>query len=254
MGSRVLGWIRPHFPEASDGILTSAGICEGFAGPALARACWYSPGSPGSWQGRWPWAASSTPSCVPTHDRQVAELAAERLQLDTDPDAELDELTGLYVSRGLSADLARQVAIELTAHDALAAHAEAEYGITSASRAAPLRDALAVSAAFAAGAVLPWLAIVLIPGPSRVSVTFVIVLAALALTGWVSARISQVHPTGSDDPHGEHRRPGDADHLSRRTPFLPVARALLHEQPCHAHRPERGDSSPVGERPHPFGI
>jgi vacuolar iron transporter family protein len=127
-------------------------------------------------------------------DRQAAELAAERLQLDADPDAELDELAELYVSRGLSADLARQVAIELTAHDALAAHAEAEYGITLASRAAPLRDALAVSASFAAGAVLPWLAIVLIPGPSRATVTFVIVLAALALTGWVAARISHVHP------------------------------------------------------------
>jgi VIT1/CCC1 family predicted Fe2+/Mn2+ transporter len=117
------------------------------------------------------------------------------VQLDTAPDAELDELTGLYASRGLSAGLARQVAIELTAHDALAAHAEAEYGITSASLAAPLRDALAVSVAFAFGAALPWLAIVLIPGPSRAPVTFVIVLAALALTGWVSARISHVRPT-----------------------------------------------------------
>ena len=82
----------------------------------------------------------------------------------------------------------------LRAHDALAAHAEAEYGITAASRAAPVRDTLAVSVAFAAGAVLPWLAIVLIPGPSRAPVTFAIVLAALALTGWVSARISRVHP------------------------------------------------------------
>jgi VIT1/CCC1 family predicted Fe2+/Mn2+ transporter len=127
-------------------------------------------------------------------DRQAAQLAAERVQLETAPDAELDELTGLYVSRGLSPDLARQVAVQLTAHDALAAHAEAEHGITSASRAAPLRDALAVSAAFAAGAVLPWLAIVVLPGPSRALVTFVIVLAALALTGWVSARISEVAP------------------------------------------------------------
>jgi VIT1/CCC1 family predicted Fe2+/Mn2+ transporter len=90
--------------------------------------------------------------------------------------------------------LARQVAIELTAHDALAAHAEAEYGLTSTSLISPLRDALAVSVAFASGALLPWLAIVLIPGPSRAAVTFVIVLAALALTGWVSARISDVHP------------------------------------------------------------
>ena len=128
------------------------------------------------------------------HDRQTAQLAAEQAQLETSPDAELDELTRLYVSRGLSPGLARHVAVELTAHDALAAHAEAEHGITEASRLAPLRDTLAVSAAFAAGALLPWLAIVLIPGPSRAPVTFVVVLAALALTGWVSARISQVQP------------------------------------------------------------
>jgi VIT1/CCC1 family predicted Fe2+/Mn2+ transporter len=127
-------------------------------------------------------------------DEQVAQLAAERVRLDTAPDAELDELTKLYVSRGLSPGLARQVAIELTTHDALAAHAEAEYGLTSASVPSPLRDALAASAAFAAGAVLPWLAIVLIPGLSRAPVTFLIVLAALALTGWISARISDVHP------------------------------------------------------------
>ena len=74
------------------------------------------------------------------HDQQVAQLAKERVQLETAPDAELDELTQLYVSRGLSPGLARQVAIELTAHDALAAHAEAEYGITAASRIGPLRD------------------------------------------------------------------------------------------------------------------
>jgi vacuolar iron transporter family protein len=127
-------------------------------------------------------------------DQQMAQLAAERVLLETAPDAELDELTKLYVSRGLSPGLARQVAAELTAHDPLAAHAEAEYGIISASLTSPLHDALAASAAFAAGAMLPWLAIVLIPGSSRAPVTFLIVLAALALTGWVAARISDVHP------------------------------------------------------------
>jgi VIT1/CCC1 family predicted Fe2+/Mn2+ transporter len=127
-------------------------------------------------------------------DRQMAQLAAERARLETAPDAELDELTKLYVSRGLSPGLARQVATELITHDPLAAHAEAEYGIISTSLTSPLRDALAVSAAFAAGAMLPWLAIVLIPGPSRAPVTFLIVLVALALTGWVSARTSDVHP------------------------------------------------------------
>ena len=126
-------------------------------------------------------------------DQQAGQLARERVQLETAPDAELDELTQLYVSRGLSPGLARQVAIELTAHDALAAHAEAEYGISPVSQPEPLRDALAVSAAFAAGGLLPWLAMVLIPGPPRAAVTFVIVLLALALTGWVSARMSDLH-------------------------------------------------------------
>ena len=194
MASRVFGLVRPHFPEASDGILTSAGICEGFAGAGVSSGVLLFAGFAGLVAGTLAMGTVEYSKLRADDDRQTAELAAERLQLDADPDAELDELTGLYVSRGLSADLARQVAIELTAHDALAAHAEAEYGITPASRAAPLRDALAVSAAFAAGAVLPWLAIVLIPGPSRAAVTFVIVLAALALTGWVSARISRVHP------------------------------------------------------------
>jgi VIT1/CCC1 family predicted Fe2+/Mn2+ transporter len=194
VASRVFGWVRPHIPEASDGILTSAGICEGFAGAGVSSGVLIFAGFAALVAGTLAMGGVEYSKLRADHDRQVAELAAERLQLDTDPDAELDELTGLYVSRGLSADLARQVAIELTAHDALAAHAEAEYGITPASRAAPLRDALAVSAAFAAGAVLPWLAIVLIPGPSRAPVTFVIVLAALALTGWMAARISQVHP------------------------------------------------------------
>jgi VIT1/CCC1 family predicted Fe2+/Mn2+ transporter len=127
-------------------------------------------------------------------DQQVAELTSERAQLETAPDAELDELTQLYVSRGLSSHLARQVAMELTAHDALAAHAEAEHGITPASLASPLRDALAVGAAFAAGAMLPWLALMLIPGPPRAALTFVIVLLALVLTGWISAQISDIPP------------------------------------------------------------
>src|SRR5215471_18989335 len=167
---RIAEWVRPQVPEASDGILTSAGICEGFAGAV----------------------EYSTEGAE--HDQQIAELTSERAQLETAPDAELDELTRLYVSRGLSRHLARQVAVELTAHDALAAHAEVEHGITPASLASPLRDALAVVTAFAAGAVLPWLAIILIPGPPRAALTFVIVLLALALTGWISAQISDVHP------------------------------------------------------------
>jgi vacuolar iron transporter family protein len=191
---RIAGWIRPQVPEASDGILTSAGICEGFAGAGVSQDVLIFAGFAGLVAGTLAMGAVEYSKLRAQRDQQVAELAAERVRLETAPDAELDELTKLYVSRGLSPGLARQVATELTAHDALAAHAEAEYGLTPASLTSPLRDALAVSMAFAAGAVLPWLAIVLIPGPSRAVVTFLIVLAALALTGWISARISDVHP------------------------------------------------------------
>ena len=190
----VFGWIHPHVPEASDGILTSAGICEGFAGAGVSSGVLLFAGFAGLVAGTFAMGTVEYSKLRADYDRQAAQLFAEQAQLETVPGAELDELTSLYVSRGLSPALARRVAVELTAHDALAAHAEAEYGITPASRIAPLRDTLAVSAAFAAGAVLPWLAIVLIPGPVRALVTFLVVLAALALTGWVSARISRVRP------------------------------------------------------------
>ena len=191
---RAYGWVIPHIPEASDGILTSAGICEGFAGAGVSSGTLLFAGLAGLVAGTMAIGAVEYSKVHAEQDRQAAQLRAERALLETTPDAELDELTRLYVSRGLSPDLARRVAVELTAHDALAAHAEAEYGITAASRAAPLRDTLAVSASFAAGAVLPLLAVVLIPGPVRAPVTFAVVLAALALTGWVSARISRVRP------------------------------------------------------------
>ena len=191
---RVFRWVRPHIPESSDGILTSAGICEGFAGAGVSSGVLLFAGFAGLVAGTLAMGTVEYSKLRAEHDRQAAQLVAEGTLLQTAPDTELDELTRLYVSRGLSLHLARQVAVELTAHDALAAHAEAEYGITTASRIAPLRDTLAVSAAFAAGAVLPWLAIVLIPGGSRALVTFVVVLAALALTGWVSARTSRVRP------------------------------------------------------------
>ena len=191
-GGRIVKWVGPHVPEASDGILTSAGICEGFAGAGVSSSVLIFGGFAGLVAGTLAMGAVEYSKLRAERDQQAGQLARERVLLETAPDAELDELTQLYVSRGLSPGLARQVAIELTAHDALAAHAEAEYGIMPVSQPEPLRDALAVSAAFAAGGLLPWLAMVLIPGTPRAAVTFVIVLLALALTGWVSARMSDL--------------------------------------------------------------
>ena len=190
---RIVEWVGPHVPEASDGILTSAGICEGFAGAGVSSSVLIFGGFAGLVAGTLAMGAVEYSKLRAERDQQTGQLARERVLLETAPDAELDELTQLYISRGLSPGLARQVAVELTAHDALAAHAEAEYGIMPVSQPEPLRDALAVSAAFAAGGLLPWLAMVLIPGTPRAAVTFVIVLLALALTGWVSARMSELH-------------------------------------------------------------
>jgi VIT1/CCC1 family predicted Fe2+/Mn2+ transporter len=192
---RIVEWVGPYVPEASDGILTSAGICEGLAGAGVGSSVLIFGGFAGLVAGTLAMGAVEYSKLRAERDQQAGQLARERVQLETTPDEELDELTALYVSRGLSPGLARQVAVELTAHDALAAHAEAEHGITPVSQPDPLRDALGVSVAFAAGGLIPWLAMVLIPATPRAAVTFVIVLLALALTGWVSARMSEVHWT-----------------------------------------------------------
>ena len=140
---RITEWVRPHVPEASDGILTSAGICEGFAGAGVASALVHVAGFAGLVAGTLAMGAVEYSKLRAERDQQAAQLAKNKVPLlETAPDAELDELTRLYAVRGLSPGLARQVAIELTAHDALAAHAEAEHGIAPASRTSPLRDAL----------------------------------------------------------------------------------------------------------------
>jgi VIT1/CCC1 family predicted Fe2+/Mn2+ transporter len=191
---RIAEWVRPYVLEAGDGILTSAGICEGLAGAGVGSNVLVFAAIAGLVAGAMGMAVTEYSKAAADRDRQAAQLSDEQAQLETAPDAGLDELTELYVSRGLSVPLARQVATELTAHDALRAHAEAEYGITSASLVAPLWVAVAAGLAYAAGAAIPLLAMLLIPGPSRALVTFVIVLLALGLTGWVSARMSHVHP------------------------------------------------------------
>jgi VIT1/CCC1 family predicted Fe2+/Mn2+ transporter len=105
------------------------------------------------------------------------------------PEEELDELTSLYVAQGISHDTARQVAIELTEHDALRAHLAAELGIDPDDVVSPWSAAFASALSFLCGGILPFLFVLLVPGAWKVPVTFVAVLAALVLTGTISARI-----------------------------------------------------------------
>ena len=123
-------------------------------------------------------------------DTEKALLAKERRELEEEPEEELAELAGIYRDKGLSEETARQVAIELTAHDALAAHAEAELGLDAYERTKPSHAALASMAAFTVGALLPLLTITLLPSGARIWGTVLSVVLALALTGYSSARFT----------------------------------------------------------------
>jgi len=127
-------------------------------------------------------------------DSENAQLAQERRELAETPEQELAELIALYEAKGLSAATARTVAAELTAHDAFAAHADAELHISPDDLANPVQAAAASALSFVLGALLPLVAILLPPATWRVPVTFAAVLAALALTGAVSARIGGSNP------------------------------------------------------------
>jgi vacuolar iron transporter family protein len=118
----------------------------------------------------------------------------ERQELNLQPEAELDELTGLYEARGLAHETAVEVAEELSAHDPLAAHAEVELHIDPDELTNPWQAAISSAVSFTAGAILPLIAILVPPPSVRILVTVFAVLIALAITGWVSARLGGVNP------------------------------------------------------------
>jgi vacuolar iron transporter family protein len=121
-------------------------------------------------------------------DTEKADLDRERKELASDRDSELNELTEIYIKRGLDAELAKQVAEQLMAHDALGAHARDELGISELTAARPIQAAFASAASFAVGAALPLLVVLTAPENLIVPVVFVTALLFLALLGYVSAR------------------------------------------------------------------
>ena len=184
-----LNWLRAGVLGANDGIVSVAAIVVGVAGATSAVAPIVTAGAAGLVGGAISMALGEYVSVSSQRDSQRALIAKERRELDELPDEELAELAAIYQSKGLSAATAKRVADELTAHDALAAHLEAELGITETDVVSPWQAAGASALAFTVGAVLPLLAILLPPEPVRVPVTFAAVLVALALTGATSARI-----------------------------------------------------------------
>ncbi|MET7367025.1 VIT family protein [Streptomyces sp. NPDC005566] len=185
-----LNWLRAAVLGANDGVVSTAGLVVGVAGATDDRAALLTAGLAGLLAGSMSMAAGEYVSVSTQRDSEKAALATEKRELEETPEAELVELTGLLEEKGLSAKVAREAAVQLTERDALRAHAEVELGIDPDELTNPWHAAGASFLAFTAGALLPLLAIVLPPSSVRFAVTVVSVLAALALTGWWSARLS----------------------------------------------------------------
>ena len=190
-----LNWLRAGVLGANDGIVSTAGIVMGVAGATTDRGTILIAGVAGLVAGALSMAAGEYVSVSTQRDSELALLEKERRELRDEPEDELQELAALYVDKGLTEDLALQVAGQLTEHDALGAHAEAELGIDPDDISSPWIAALASMVAFTVGALLPLLTITLVASGIRVPVTVVAVLAALAVTGWTSARLGY-GPTG----------------------------------------------------------
>ncbi len=189
-----LNWLRAGVLGANDGIVSTAALVVGVAGATSETAPIFAAGIAGLVGGAISMALGEYVSVSSQSDSQRAMIAKERRELVEDPAAELIELAGLYERRGLSPETARRVAEELTEHDVVAAHLEAELGLTEDEVVSPLAAAGASALAFTIGALLPLLAILLPPADIRVPVTFAAVLIALALTGYLSARLGDSPP------------------------------------------------------------
>jgi len=183
-----IGWLRASVLGANDGIVSTASLIVGVAAAGTAKQDVLLAGLAGLVAGALSMAAGEYVSVSSQADTERADLDLERRELATQPEAEEDELTTIYVRRGLDADLARTVARQLMAKDALSAHARDELGLTSELAARPLQAAVASAATFAVGAGVPVLTIVLAPISALVVVVSAVSLVCLAALGAIAAR------------------------------------------------------------------
>jgi VIT1/CCC1 family predicted Fe2+/Mn2+ transporter len=182
-----LNWLRAGVLGANDGIVSTAGLVVGVAAATTSSSVIFTAGLAGLVAGGVSMALGEYVSVSTQRDTQRALLQKERQELDEMPEAELEELAGLYAAKGLSAETARVVARELTDRDAFAAHIDVELGIDPDDLSNPWQAAVSSAVAFTLGAVVPLIAILLPPVSARVPVAFLSVLIALVLTGTVSA-------------------------------------------------------------------
>lgn len=187
--ARRLNWLRAGVLGSNDGIVSTAGLVIGVAGATTSQTVILTAGIAGLAAGAMSMAVGEYVSVSSQRDSEQALLAKERRELEETPEEELEELTDLYAAKGISRALAREVAVQLTAHDALGAHAEVELGIDPDNLTSPTHASVASFIAFTIGSLLPLLAIAFPPTSWRVPVTVVTVVLALAGTGLVAARL-----------------------------------------------------------------
>ena len=182
-----IGWLRAAVLGANDGIVSTAALVVGVAAAETTRSNVLVAGVAGLVAGAMSMAAGEYVSVSSQADTEKADLARERRELASQPEAELAELKGIYVSRGLDPDLAQRVAEQLSARDVLGAHARDELGITEAQAANPLQAALASAATFSVGAALPLTIAVLVPERWIIVSVTIGSLLCLATLGAVAA-------------------------------------------------------------------
>ena len=191
--SNRLNWLRAGVLGANDGIVSVAGLVMGVAGATAHRSDILIAGTAALVAGALSMAAGEYVSVSTQRDAELALIEAERHDLERMPEEELDHLTAMLEEKGLSHDVARQAAVQMTAKDALRTHTELEFGIDIDDVTNPWWAALASMLAFSIGALLPLLTI-LLPAPERFYVTAVAVAVALAITGWSSATLARARP------------------------------------------------------------
>jgi VIT1/CCC1 family predicted Fe2+/Mn2+ transporter len=183
------GWLRAAVLGANDGIISTASLIVGVAAAATSSGEILTAGLAGMIAGAMSMAAGEYVSVSSQSDTEGADLARERKELADDPAFETAELAQVYVARGVAPALARQVAEQLMAKDALGAHARDELGISAATTARPIQAALASAASFAVGAALPIVTLLVAPTRTLVPTVFGVTLICLALLGALGAKV-----------------------------------------------------------------
>ena len=192
--SHRIGLLRAMVLGANDGIISTACLILGVAAADASRGTIITAGVAGLVAGAASMAIGEYVSVSSQRDAEKADIAKEKWELEHTPEHELDELTAIYMAKGLSSQLAREVAVELTKDDALKAHMAEELGISHATMARPLQASVSSASSFSVGAAIPLIAVALASSSQRIVTTIVVAAFALVALGLSSSKAGGAHP------------------------------------------------------------